>query len=91
MKKEVSTLKYLGQVLTESLSVGIAVVGSIMAGALVGWLIDEKVFHGKYSPWITTVFILFGVIGGIKNLIWYSKKSLREIEKKGYDGEEDKS
>lgn len=91
MRKGNSTLRFLGQILTESLTVGIAIVGSIMAGALVGWLIDEKVFKGKYSPWITTVFIIFGAIGGIKNLIWYSKRSLKELEKKGYDGEEDKS
>ncbi len=90
-KKPESTFKFLARVLTESLSVGIAIVGSIMAGAIVGWLIDEKLFKGKYSPWITTVFIIFGVIGGIKNLIWYSKKSLKELENKKSNGKENNS
>ena len=90
-KKSDSVLKLLGQVLLDSISIGAAIIGSIMAGAWVGWLIDEKVFKGKYFPWITTIFIVFGVIGGIKNLIWYSKRSLKEIEKKRYDSEENKS
>jgi F0F1-type ATP synthase assembly protein I len=80
-KKKESTFKFLFSVLVESLSIGIAVVSSIIAGAIVGWLIDEKLFKGKYSPWITTVFIIFGAIGGIKNLIWYSRRRMKEISK----------
>lgn len=82
-KKKDSTFKFLFSVLVESLSIGIAVVSSIIAGAIVGWLIDEKVFKGKYFPWITTVFIIFGAIGGIRNLIWYSKKRMKDIGKNG--------
>ena len=81
----------MAEVLTESLTVGIAIVGSIMAGAITGWLIDEKLLKGRFSPWITTIFILLGVIGGIKNLIWYSKKRIKEVEEKEYDSKEDKS
>ncbi len=81
-KKKESTFKFLFSVLTESLSVGIAVASSIIIAAIVGWLIEEKVFKGKYSPWITTIFIVFGAIGGIRNLIWYSKKRLRDISER---------
>jgi len=84
-EKKVNTFKFLFSVLVESFSIGIAVVASIIAGAIVGWLIDEKVFDGKYSPWITTVFIFFGAAGGIKNLIWYSKKRMKEISKNEKD------
>jgi len=80
-KKKDSTFKFLFSVLVESLSIGIAVIASIIAGAIIGWLIDEKLFKGKYFPWITTIFIIFGAIGGIKNLIWYSKKRLKEVSK----------
>ncbi|PMP94991.1 MAG: hypothetical protein C0169_05870 [Thermodesulfobacterium geofontis] len=80
-KKKDNTFKFLFSVLVESLSIGIAVVSSIIAGAIIGWLIDEKVFKGKYSPWITTIFIIFGAIGGIRNLIWYSKKRMKELSK----------
>lgn len=83
-KKE-SSLRFLFRVLVDSLSIGIAVVGSIMAGALIGWLIDEKIFKGRTYPWLTLVFIILGVIAGFKNLIYYSKKRLREIEKQEKD------
>jgi F0F1-type ATP synthase assembly protein I len=48
---------------------------------VVGWLIEEKLLHGRTSPWITTIFIIFGAIGGIKNLIWYTKKRTKDIGK----------
>lgn len=78
--KNESNLKFIFKVLVDSLSIGIAVVGSIIAGALIGWLIDEKVFKGKTYPWLTLIFILLGVVAGFKNLIYYSKKRLKEIE-----------
>jgi F0F1-type ATP synthase assembly protein I len=81
LKKEDSAFRFLVSVLTESFTVGIAVVSSIIAGAIVGWLIDEKLLGGRFSPWITTLFIIFGAIGGVKNLIYYSKKRMRESEK----------
>lgn len=80
-EKKESTFKFLFTILVESLTVGIAVLGSILAGAIVGWLIDEKLLKGKYFPWITTLFIIFGALGGIKNLIWYSRKRMKDIGK----------
>jgi len=80
-EKKDSTFKFLFSILIESFSIGIAVVASIIAGAIVGWLIDEKIFKGKYYPWITTIFIVFGAAGGIRNLIWYSRKRLKEVSK----------
>jgi F0F1-type ATP synthase assembly protein I len=80
-KKKDNAFRFLFSVLVESFSIGIAVIASIIAGAIIGWLIDEKVFKGKYFPWITTIFIIFGAIGGIRNLIWYSKKRLKEVSK----------
>ncbi|MGC8871357.1 MAG: AtpZ/AtpI family protein [Caldimicrobium sp.] len=79
-KKE-SNLKFLLTVLGESLTIGIAVIGSILAGAITGWLIEEKLLKGKTSPWITTLFIIFGAIGGIKNLIYYSKRRMKDVDK----------
>jgi len=80
-KKKEGNLKFLLTVLGESLTIGIAVIGSIMAGAITGWLIEEKLLKGKTSPWITTLFIIFGAIGGIKNLLYYSKRRMKDIEK----------
>ncbi|MEZ0343929.1 MAG: AtpZ/AtpI family protein [Caldimicrobium sp.] len=80
-EKKESNFKFLLTVLVESLTIGIAVIGSILAGAITGWLIEEKLLKGKTSPWITTLFIIFGAIGGIKNLIYYSKKRMRDVNK----------
>jgi len=82
-EKKYSTFKFLFNVLIESLSIGLSVIASIIAGAIIGWLIDEKVFKGKYFPWITTVFIIFGAAGGIRNLIWYSRKRMKDVRKNG--------
>lgn len=84
-EKKGNSLQFIFRVLIDSLSIGIAVVGSIIAGAVIGWLIDEKVFKGRTFPWITIIFIIFGVIGGFKNLIYYSKKRLKEVEKQEKD------
>ncbi len=83
LKKEESAFKFLISTLGESFTIGIAVISSIIAGAIVGWLIDEKLLGGRFSPWITTLFILFGAIGGIKNLIYYSKKRVKETQEDG--------
>ncbi|MFN4132150.1 MAG: AtpZ/AtpI family protein [Caldimicrobium sp.] len=80
-KKE-STLSFLVKVLGEGLTIGVAVIGSILAGAIAGWLIEEKLLKGKTSPWITTLFIILGAIGGIKNLLYYSRKRLKDMEEK---------
>ncbi len=79
-KKE-SSFKFLLTVLVESLTIGVAVIGSILAGAITGWLIEEKLLKGKTSPWLTTLFIIFGAIGGIKNLIYYSKRRMKDVDK----------
>jgi len=79
-KQKQSSLKFLIETLTDSLTIGIAVVGSIFAGAITGWFIEEKLLHGKTFPWITTLGILLGAAGGIKNLFYYSKKRMKEVE-----------
>ncbi|MFN3407224.1 MAG: AtpZ/AtpI family protein [Caldimicrobium sp.] len=85
-EKKESNIAFLLKILSESLAIGIAVIGSILAGAITGWLIEEKLLKGKTAPWITTICIILGAIGGIKNLLYYSRKRLREIngdDKKG--------
>jgi len=82
-EKRESNLKFLLTVLGEGLTIGVAVIGSILAGAITGWLIEEKLLKGKTSPWLTTLFIILGAIGGIKNLLYYSKKRMKELDKNG--------
>lgn len=80
-EKKGGTLSFLIKVLGESLTIGVAVIGSIMAGAITGWFIEEKILKGRTSPWITTLFIILGAIGGIKNLLYYSRKRLKDMER----------
>ncbi|MFN4197213.1 MAG: AtpZ/AtpI family protein [Caldimicrobium sp.] len=85
-EKKESNIAFLLKILSECLTIGIAVFGSILAGALTGWLIEEKLLKGKTAPWITTLCIILGAIGGIKNLLYYSRKRLKEMkgdDKKG--------
>ncbi len=65
----------------EALSVGLAMVGSVLAGAFFGWLLDEKLFHGRTSPWFTVVGIGLGAAGGIKNVFYFQRRMNREQEK----------
>lgn len=78
-----SNLRFLLTVLGEGLTIGVAVIGSILAGAITGWFIEEKLLKGKTSPWLTTLFIILGAIGGIKNLLYYSRKRMKDLEKNG--------
>jgi len=80
-EKKEGNIKFLLTILGESLTIGVAVIGSILAGAITGWLIEEKLLKGKTSPWLTTLFIVLGAIGGIKNLLYYSKKRMRDLER----------
>lgn len=67
--------------MAEAMSIGIAVAGSIVAGVFVGYLLDTKVvpklFDKKTYPWLTIIFLIFGVIGGFKNLLMMSKRGLK--------------
>ncbi len=76
-------LRYFFVLLADFLTIGIAAGGSVAAGLLTGWLIDEKLFHGRTSPWFTVIFAAFGIAGGIKNIFLLSKKMRsRELKNK---------
>ncbi len=70
--------RYFLGLLGDFLSVGLAVGGSVFAGILTGWFLDEKVFHGRFSPWLTIIFAAFGIAGGIRNIFYMSKRRLKK-------------
>ncbi len=74
--------KYFLGLLGDFLSIGLAVGGAVFAGLITGWFLDEKVFHGRFSPWLTIIFAAFGIAGGIKNIFVMTKKRFRNKEKK---------
>jgi ATP synthase protein I len=48
--------------------VGMTFVFSILIGFGMGWALDNKVFAGKTAPYLTFVFLGFGIVAGFKNL-----------------------
>jgi ATP synthase protein I len=52
--------------------IGFSIVFSILIGLAIGiWL--DKLFNTK--PYLTIVFLIFGVIAGFKNMIYFIKKA----------------
>ncbi|MHB1013847.1 MAG: AtpZ/AtpI family protein [Desulfurivibrionaceae bacterium] len=58
------TLRLLAQFST----VGMSVAFSIFIGVGVGYFLDHRVFGGRTSPWLTLIFLGFGVAAAFKNL-----------------------
>lgn len=54
--------------------VGLTFVFSIFIGLGIGWYLDNKVFDGKTAPYLTFIFLAFGIIAGFRNLWQLSKK-----------------
>ena len=50
-------------------SIGIEMGVATMIGIGIGWTIEKYVFKEKYYPWITLLFLFFGFIAGIKNVL----------------------
>ncbi|MCF6188280.1 MAG: AtpZ/AtpI family protein [Desulfobulbaceae bacterium] len=58
--------------------VGMSFVFSIVIGFGIGWYLDTKVFDGRTAPYLTFIFLAFGIAAGFKNL-W---DIIRDISKK---------
>jgi F0F1-type ATP synthase assembly protein I len=57
--------------------VGMTFVFSILIGFGMGWALDNKVFHGKTAPYLTFIFLGFGILAGFKNL-WELTKKIKD-------------
>ena len=54
--------------------VGMTFVFSILIGFGMGWALDTKVFNGKTAPYLTFIFLGFGILAGFKNLWELTRK-----------------
>lgn len=52
--------------------IGFSIVFSILIGLIIGIYLD-KLFNTK--PYLTIIFLIFGIISGFKNMIYFVKKS----------------
>lgn len=57
--------------------VGMTFVFSILIGFGMGWALDNKVFGGKTAPYLTFVFLGFGILAGFKNL-WELTRKIKD-------------
>jgi len=63
-------MKLLGDFST----IGISLAASIFIGVGIGYFLDHKVFNGKTAPWLTLLFLGFGIAAGFKNLYMLTKR-----------------
>jgi F0F1-type ATP synthase assembly protein I len=63
-------MKLLGDFST----IGLTLAASIFVGVGIGYLLDHKVFKGKTAPWLTLIFLGFGIAAGFKNLYMLTKR-----------------
>jgi len=63
-------MKLLGDFST----IGLTLAASIFIGVGIGYLLDHKVFRGRTSPWLTLIFLGFGIAAGFRNLYILTKR-----------------
>jgi F0F1-type ATP synthase assembly protein I len=68
MKKMSGNRKEIMRLLAEFSTIGMSVAFSIFIGVGIGYLLDHKVFAGRTSPWLTLIFLGFGVAAAFMNL-----------------------
>jgi len=55
-------------------TIGIELVVSTVVGLAIGWYLDEKF---ETSPWLTIIFLLFGIAAGYRNLF----REIRKVDR----------
>jgi len=71
--------------LLEASTVGLSLVISTFIGLAMGYGLDyamEKWFGLHTSPWLTIIFLVFGIIAGFRDLVRMAKKSGNGSNKK---------
>lgn len=53
-------------------TMGISMVAATVIGFFIGYQLDKWL---GTSPWLTGIFLLFGIAAGFRNLFYYVKKS----------------
>ncbi|MEW6595408.1 MAG: AtpZ/AtpI family protein [Thermodesulfobacteriota bacterium] len=66
--------KEMMRLLAEFSTIGMAVAFSIFIGVGIGYLLDHKVFGGRTSPWLTLIFLGFGIAAAFKNLYTMARR-----------------
>ncbi|MEJ5300217.1 MAG: AtpZ/AtpI family protein [Thermodesulforhabdaceae bacterium] len=76
MKKK--TRQYIKQVANAS-TVGLSIAFAIFIGLGIGFWLDGKL--GTW-PWLTMIFMVFGIVAGYRNYYRFAKRQQKEEEEK---------
>jgi len=66
--------KEIMKLLNDFSTIGLSLAASIFIGVGIGYLLDQKVFKGKTAPWLTLIFLGFGIAAGFRNLYRLAKR-----------------
>ena len=66
--------KEIMKLLNDFSTIGLSLAASIFIGLGFGYLLDQKVFKGKTAPWLTLIFLGFGIAAGFRNLYKLAKR-----------------
>jgi ATP synthase protein I len=73
-KKMSDSSKEFMKLLGDFSTIGLTLAASVFVGVGIGYLLDHKVFKGKTAPWLTLVFLGFGIAAGFRNLYLLTKR-----------------
>jgi ATP synthase protein I len=65
-------------------SIGFSLVFAIVIGLVIGIFLDKK--FGT-APWLTLIFLVFGIIAGFRNIFYIFKKYGLDYEDKDEKGD----
>lgn len=66
--------KEMMRLLADFSTVGMTVAFSIFIGLGIGYYLDHKLFGGRTYPWLTLIFLGFGVAAAFVNLFRMAKR-----------------
>ena len=69
-------------------SVGICMVASCIIGLAMGFYLDKWL---ETSPWLTLIFLGFGIASGFRNIFILTERELRRQEKENRNNSDDES
>ena len=72
--KMTNSRKEIMKLLNDFSTIGLSLAASIFIGLGIGYLLDQKVFKGKTAPWLTLIFLGFGIVAGFRNLYRLAKR-----------------
>ena len=55
-------------------TVGLSLASAIFVGLGIGYYLDYHLLDGKIAPWLTLIFLGFGIFAGFRNLYRITKR-----------------